>query len=122
MSVGSQLPVGGPPPGEQVVLSAAAAKRIAAILATEAPHAALRIGVDGGGCSGFQYTYTIVGVGEPDDLVLRADGATVLIDPMSLEYLRGSTVDFVNDLMGQAFKINNPQATASCGCGTSFAI
>ncbi len=110
------------PAVDAVLISAAAARRIADILKTEAPRAALRIGVDGGGCSGFQYTYNIVGAADTDDLVLRRDGATVLIDPTSLEYLRGSTVDFVNDLMGQAFKIHNPQATASCGCGTSFAI
>ena len=108
--------------GQPVMLTAAAAKRIAAILGGEAPGSRLRIGVDGGGCSGFQYTYAIVGGPEADDLVIERDGATVLVDAMSLEYLRGSTVDFVSDLMGQAFKISNPQATASCGCGTSFAI
>lgn len=105
-----------------VDLTAAAAKRVSAILETEADGSALRIGVDGGGCSGFQYTYDIVTARGDDDLVLERDGATVLIDQMSLEYLRGSKIDFVDDLMGQAFKIHNPQATASCGCGTSFAI
>jgi iron-sulfur cluster assembly accessory protein len=105
-----------------VDLTASAAKRVAEILRSEAPGSALRIGVDGGGCSGFQYTYDIVTAREPDDLVLQRDGATVLIDPTSLEYLRGSKIEFVDDLMGQAFKIQNPQATASCGCGTSFAI
>ncbi len=105
-----------------VDLTAAAARRVAAILKTEADGSALRIGVDGGGCSGFQYTYDIVTERAQDDLVLERDGVTVLIDQMSLEYLRGSKIDFVDDLMGQAFKIHNPQATASCGCGTSFAI
>jgi iron-sulfur cluster assembly accessory protein len=105
-----------------VALTASAARRVAQILKDEAPGAALRVGVDGGGCSGFQYTYDITIAREPDDLVLERDGATVLIDPMSLEYLKGSSIDFVDDLMGQAFKIQNPQATASCGCGTSFAI
>ena len=105
-----------------VEISASAAKRVAEILRAEAPGSALRVGVDGGGCSGFQYTYDIVREREVDDLVLQLDGATVLIDQTSLEYLRGSKIDFVNDLMGQAFKIHNPQATASCGCGTSFAI
>lgn len=108
--------------GNEVEITASAAKRIGEILKTEAPGSALRVGVDGGGCSGFQYTYNIVQDRQQDDLVLERDGATVLIDQMSLEYLRGSKVDFVNDLMGQAFKIDNPQATASCGCGTSFAI
>lgn len=108
---------------EQVDISASAAKRVAEILASEAPGSALRVGVDGGGCSGFQYTYDIVaGAARPDDVVLERDGATVLIDTTSLEFLRGSTIDFVNDLMGSMFKIHNPQATASCGCGTSFAI
>ena len=105
-----------------VEISASAARRVAEILRSEAPGSALRVGVDGGGCSGFQYTYDIVGRHEADDLVLQQGGATVLIDQTSLEYLRGSTIDFVNDLMGQAFKIHNPQATASCGCGVSFAI
>ena len=105
-----------------VAITASAAKRVAEILTSEAPDAALRVGVDGGGCSGFQYTFDIVTAREPDDLVLERDGATVLIDQTSLELLRGSSIDFVDDLMGRAFKINNPQATASCGCGTSFAI
>lgn len=110
-------------PMETVDISASAAKRVAEILKGEAPGAALRVGVDGGGCSGFQYTYDIVaGVPEPEDLVIEREGATVLIDTTSLEFLRGSTIDFVNDLMGSMFKIHNPQATASCGCGTSFAI
>ncbi len=105
-----------------VDLTASAARRVATILQTEAEGSALRVGVDGGGCSGFQYTYNIVQQREVDDLVLERDGATVLIDQMSLEYLRGSKIDFVDDLMGQAFKIHNPQATASCGCGTSFSV
>jgi iron-sulfur cluster assembly accessory protein len=105
-----------------VDLTAAAAKRVAEILKDEAQGSALRIGVDGGGCSGFQYTYDIVEARDTEDLVLEREGAVVLIDPTSLEYLRGSKIDFVDDLMGQTFKIHNPQATASCGCGTSFAI
>ena len=105
-----------------VEITAAAAKRIAQILKAEVPGSALRVGVDGGGCSGLQYTYEIVQRRDQDDLVVERDGATVLIDRTSLEFLRGSKVDFVNDLLGQAFKIHNPQATASCGCGTSFAI
>lgn len=105
-----------------VAITASAARRVAEILTTEAPEAALRVGVDGGGCSGFQYTFDIVNARDPDDLVLERDGATVLIDQTSLELLRGSSIDFVDDLMGRAFKIHNPQATASCGCGTSFAI
>lgn len=105
-----------------VDLTASAARRVAEILTTEAPNSALRVGVDGGGCSGFQYTYDIVTGREADDLVLERDGATVLIDQTSLEFLRGAKIDFVDDLMGRAFKIDNPRATASCGCGTSFSV
>jgi len=105
-----------------VTLSASAAARVNKVLSREAPGASLRVAVDGGGCSGFQYTFTIVGEPAPDDLVLERDGATVLIDPVSIAYLKGSEIDFVDDLIGQSFKIHNPNATASCGCGTSFAI
>ena len=105
-----------------VTLSASAAARVSKVLRQEAPGSALRVAVDGGGCSGFQYSFTIAGAPADDDLVVERDGATVLIDPVSLDYLRGSQIDFVDDLIGQSFKIHNPNATASCGCGTSFAI
>jgi iron-sulfur cluster assembly accessory protein len=105
-----------------VTLSANAAKRIAKILAGEPGGTALRISVSGGGCSGFQYGFDLDQTRAPDDLVLERDGATVLIDAISLPYMGGSEIDFVDDLIGQAFKINNPNATASCGCGTSFSI
>ena len=105
-----------------VTISPAAAARVNRVLAREASGSALRVAVDGGGCSGFQYSFSIVPGAAPDDLVLERDGATVLIDPVSLDYLQGSRIDFVDDLIGQSFKIDNPNATASCGCGTSFAI
>jgi iron-sulfur cluster assembly accessory protein len=105
-----------------VTLSASAAARVKSVLSGEAPGSALRVAVDGGGCSGFQYSFTIVRDVAVDDLVLQRDGATVLIDPMSVDYMRGSEIDFVDDLIGQSFKIHNPNATASCGCGTSFAL
>ena len=105
-----------------VTLSATAAARVNKVLSQEAPGSSLRVAVDGGGCSGFQYRFTIVPTAEAEDLVLRRDGAVVLIDPMSLDFMRGSEIDFVDDLIGQSFKISNPNATASCGCGTSFAI
>jgi iron-sulfur cluster assembly accessory protein len=82
----------------------------------------LRISVEGGGCSGFQYKFDLVGDRTADDVVIERAGARVLIDPVSLDYLAGSEIDFVDDLIGAAFKIKNPQATASCGCGTSFSI
>jgi iron-sulfur cluster assembly accessory protein len=105
-----------------VVLTEAAAKRVARILATEQPGAALRIAVNGGGCSGFQYAFDVTTDHAADDLTLTRDGATVLIDPVSLEYMKGCKIDFVDDLIGQSFKIENPNATASCGCGTSFSV
>jgi iron-sulfur cluster assembly accessory protein len=105
-----------------VILSESAAKRIAEILQGEPPGSVLRVGVDGGGCSGFQYTYDITQDRNDEDLVLAAGDAVVVIDPVSLDYLRGSKIDFVDNLMGRMFKIDNPAATASCGCGASFAI
>ena len=105
-----------------VTLSASAAARVSKVLSREAPGASLRVAVDGGGCSGFQYSFTIAGASAPDDLVLERDGARVLIDPVSIDFMRGSEIDFVDDLIGQSFKIHNPNATASCGCGTSFAV
>jgi iron-sulfur cluster assembly accessory protein len=105
-----------------VTLSASAAARVKRVLSSEAPGSALRVAVDGGGCSGFQYSFKVVQDAAADDLVLERDGATVLIDPVSIDYMRGSEIDFVDDLIGQSFKIHNPNATASCGCGTSFAL
>lgn len=105
-----------------VQLTASAARRVADILKSEPEGSVLRIGVDGGGCSGFQYTYAITQDRSDDDLVLEEDGATVVIDRVSLDFLRGSRIDFVDDLMGRMFKIDNPAATASCGCGSSFSV
>ena len=105
-----------------VTVSARAAKRIATILRGEPQPAMLRIAVTGGGCSGFQYNFTIDDARTDDDLVVEHDDATILIDPMSLEFLKGAEIDFVDDMIGQSFKINNPNATSSCGCGTSFSV
>ena len=105
-----------------VELTDKAARRVAEIMRGEAPGSVLRVGVEGGGCSGFQYTYDIVASGEADDLVLSKEGATVVIDPVSLDFLRGCRIDFIDDLMGRMFKISNPAATGSCGCGASFAV
>ncbi len=106
----------------QVTLSDAAARRIAAILATEDGKDALRVSVEGGGCSGFSYKFDLAEGAEDDDLVLQKGDARVLIDSLSLVYMGGSEIDFVDNLMGQSFQINNPNAVASCGCGTSFTI
>jgi iron-sulfur cluster assembly accessory protein len=105
-----------------IELTENAARRIAEILRSEPAGAFLRIGVDGGGCSGFTYTYNISTEPSSGDLVIERDGALVAIDPVSLDLLRGSKIDFIDDLMGRMFKIDNPAATASCGCGSSFAI
>jgi iron-sulfur cluster assembly accessory protein len=105
-----------------VELTAPAARRVAEILKSEPDRSALRVGVDGGGCSGFQYTFNITQDRSDEDLVLEQEGATVVIDQISLDFLRGCRIDFIDDLMGRAFKIHNPAATASCGCGTSFAM
>lgn len=105
-----------------VGLTAAAAKRIGEIASAEGRPTCLRISVEGGGCSGFQYKFDLVPAADAEDLVISRDGAELLIDPVSLEYMAGSEVDFVDDLMGAAFKIRNPNATAGCGCGTSFAL
>ena len=108
--------------GHQLTRSDAAARRIAQIAAQDPATPVLRVSVEGGGCSGFQYKFDLVGGGAHDDLVLEKSGATVVIDPVSVEYMAGAEIDFVDDLMGAAFKIKNPQATASCGCGTSFSL
>jgi iron-sulfur cluster assembly accessory protein len=105
-----------------VELTENAARRVAEIMKTEAPGSVLRVGVDGGGCSGFSYTYNVTTERTDEDLVLEREGATVLIDQISLEFLRGCRIDFVDDLMGRMFKISNPAATASCGCGSSFSV
>jgi iron-sulfur cluster assembly accessory protein len=105
-----------------VTVSAKAAKRIAEILKAEAEPSMLRVAVTGGGCSGFQYNFTIDDTKTDDDLVIARDGATVLVDPMSLDFLKGAEIDFVDDLIGASFKIHNPNATSSCGCGTSFSV
>jgi iron-sulfur cluster assembly accessory protein len=105
-----------------VTVTERAARRICEIVAGEPKHTMLRISVEGGGCSGFQYRFDLVGERADDDVVIEQAGARVLIDPVSLDYLAGSEIDFVDDLIGAAFKIKNPQATVSCGCGTSFSI
>lgn len=105
-----------------VDLTASAARRINRIVAGETGKSALRISVEGGGCSGFSYKLDLVSDRHVDDVAIERDGATVLIDEMSLIYMGGSVIDFVDDLMGQSFQIKNPNAVASCGCGTSFSI
>jgi iron-sulfur cluster assembly accessory protein len=99
-----------------------AAQRIAAILKAEPAGSQLRVSVEGGGCSGFQYKFDVERERADDDVVIERHGATILIDPVSLGFMAGSEIDFVDDLIGASFKINNPQAKSSCGCGTSFSL
>jgi iron-sulfur cluster insertion protein len=106
---------------EGVTISASAARRLNAILKGDAGMA-LRISVSGGGCSGFQYSFDVERSRADDDIAVTRDGATVLVDPVSLELLRGAELDFVDNLMGQSFQVRNPNAVASCGCGVSFSV
>ena len=108
--------------GMKVELTEAAAKRINRILAKEPGKSALRVSVEGGGCSGFSYKFDLVEDRNDDDVAIEKDGATVLIDDLSLVYMGGSVLDFVDDLIGQSFHTKNPNAVASCGCGTSFSV
>jgi len=103
-------------------VTASALRRVAEILKDEAPGSVFRIAVNGGGCSGFQYEFVVATDVAEDDLKLGTVETPVVIDPISLNYIKGSRVDFIDNLMGAAFKIENPNATASCGCGTSFAL
>ena len=107
---------------ENITVTERAARRIGEILRREPPGTMLRVSVEGGGCSGFQYKFDMDRARAADDVVIERDGATVLVDQVSIGYLAGSEIDFVDDLIGASFRINNPQATASCGCGTSFSI
>jgi iron-sulfur cluster assembly accessory protein len=105
-----------------ITLTERAARRINEIMAGEPSGSMLRISVNGGGCSGFQYAFDVDRTLQDEDVRVEKDGATVLVDQVSLQYMDGSVIDFVDDLIGQSFKIENPHATASCGCGTSFSL
>ena len=107
---------------ESVTVSDRAVREIGAILKGEPAGTMLRVSVEGGGCSGFQYKFDMERTKADDDLVIAREGAVVLIDPVSVNFMAGSEIDFVDDLIGASFKVHNPQAKASCGCGTSFAL
>src|SRR6478736_7652193 len=104
---------------ESLTITDRAASRIVKILAGEGDGAMLRLSVEGGGCSGFSYKFGVDKVKADDDLTFVRNGITVLVDPVSVNYIAGSELDFVDDLIGASFRVNNPNATASCGCGTS---
>jgi iron-sulfur cluster assembly accessory protein len=108
--------------GLNVTVSERAARRIGEILKSEPEGSMLRVSVEGGGCSGFQYKFGVERARADDDLVIAREGAVILIDPVSVDYMAGSEIDFVDDLIGTSFKVKNPKATASCGCGTCFAL
>ena len=105
-----------------VTLSPNAARRLHKISEAEGHPVMLRVAVDGGGCSGFQYRFDLVDSAEPDDLKVERDGAAALVDVISLALLKGSEIDFVDELAGAEFRVRNPNAKSSCGCGVSFSI
>ncbi len=105
-----------------MTLSPAAAARVALIAEKQGKQAALRLSVEGGGCSGFQYRFGLAETIDADDLVVETDGVKLVVDLVSLDLVAGSVVDFVDSLGGSAFKVENPLAAAGCGCGSSFAI
>ena len=112
-----EIPVTAP-----VVLTASAARRLHELSAAEGRPVLLRVAVDGGGCSGFQYRFDLVEQADPEDLRVERDGAAALVDEVSLPFLAGSEIDFVDELVGAQFRVKNPNAASSCGCGVSFSI
>ena len=103
-------------------IAIATSQPVATIAAKQGKPAILRLSVEGGGCSGFQYRFGLAEAIEPEDMAVERDGVTLVVDDVSIDLVRGSAVDFVSDLGGQAFKVTNPNATAGCGCGTSFSV
>ncbi len=111
-----------PPPPRTLVLTESAARRVNALNAQDGGHKMFRVTVQGGGCSGYQYEFKLDDQSNDDDVTFKRDGATLVTDETSLDLIAGSEVDFIEDLMGAYFQVRNPNATSSCGCGTSFAI
>ncbi len=107
---------------EAIILTASAARRVATIAAKQGKPAILRLSVEGGGCSGFQYRFGLADAPEEGDTLAETDGVALVVDEMSLDLVRGSAVDFVESLGGSAFQVTNPNAASGCGCGSSFAI
>ncbi|PHS39983.1 MAG: iron-sulfur cluster insertion protein ErpA [Robiginitomaculum sp.] len=106
----------------KISMSQSAAKQINAIMAKQSGDRFLRVAVNGGGCSGFQYAFDFADRPNADDLIIELDGAKILIDEISQGFLKDSQIDYVRELIGSAFKIHNPNAKAACGCGTSFSL
>ena len=107
---------------QTLTLTRAAAERVGLIARKQGRPAILRLSVEGGGCSGFQYKFDLADAPEPEDSVSETDGVRLVVDPVSLDLVEGSTVDFVESLGGAAFRVENPQAASGCGCGSSFGI
>lgn len=107
---------------DPIRLTETAAARVATIATKQGKPAILRLSVEGGGCSGFQYRFGLADAVEGDDVMVETDGVTLVVDSISLDLVRGSAVDFVDNLGGQAFKVENPNAQAGCGCGSSFSV
>ncbi|MDP8916709.1 MAG: iron-sulfur cluster insertion protein ErpA [Pseudomonadota bacterium] len=107
---------------QPVVLTESAARRLRELGAAEGRALMLRVAVEGGGCSGFQYVFDLVDRAEPEDVRIERDGAAALVDDVSLPFLAGSEIDFVDELVGAQFKVKNPNAASSCGCGVSFSV
>ena len=107
---------------EQIALTSSAAARVAAVAARQGKPAILRLSVDGGGCSGFQYRFGFADAPEADDTVVEQAGVRLVVDSVSLDFVRGAQVDYVESLGGAAFRVENPNASSGCGCGTSFAV
>ena len=106
----------------EISLTQSAAKRVAWIAERQRKPAILRLAVDGGGCAGFTYKFELASTAESDDTIAETDGVTLVVDPISLDLVRGSAVDFVEDLGGASFKVTNPNAQSGCGCGSSFSV
>ena len=106
----------------QISLTESAAKRVAWIAARQQKPAILRLAVDGGGCAGFTYKFELATGADAEDEVVETDGVQLIVDPVSLELVKGSAVDFVEDLGGASFKVTNPNAQSGCGCGSSFSV
>ena len=106
----------------EIALTPAAAARVAAIAERQGKPAMLRLAVEGGGCSGFQYRFGLADAVEADDTIVETDGVKLVVDAMSLDLVRGAAVDFVDSLGGAAFRVDNPNAASGCGCGSSFSV
>ena len=122
LAAGSPRPYLAPVSEPQIFLTDSAAKRVAMIAARQSKPAILRLAVDGGGCAGFTYKFELADAAEADDAIAETGGVTLVVDPTSLDLVRGSAVDYVEDLGGAAFKVTNPNAASGCGCGSSFSV